>query len=38
MAEEFINLRKSNPVVLAAGVIWARIVYMQLTDLTMKPK
>ena len=28
MAEEFIHLRKSKPVVLAAGVIWALIAYV----------
>ncbi|VAW73006.1 Na+/H+ antiporter NhaD type, partial [hydrothermal vent metagenome] len=27
MAEEFIHLRKSKPVVLAAGIIWALIAY-----------
>jgi len=28
MAEEFIHLRKSKPVVLAAGIIWAMIAYV----------
>ncbi|VAW60513.1 Na+/H+ antiporter NhaD type, partial [hydrothermal vent metagenome] len=28
MAEEFIHLRKSKPVVLAAGIIWALIAYV----------
>jgi len=28
MAEEFIHLRKSKPVVLAAGIIWALIAYI----------
>ena len=31
MAEEFIHLRKSKPVVLAAGVIWALIGYVYTT-------
>ena len=31
MAEEFIHLRKSKPVVLAAGVIWALIAYVYAT-------
>ncbi len=31
MAEEFIHLRKSKPVVLAAGVIWALIGYVYAT-------
>ncbi|VAW65229.1 Na+/H+ antiporter NhaD type [hydrothermal vent metagenome] len=32
MAEEFIHLRKSKPVVLAAGVIWALIAYVYATN------
>jgi len=28
MAEEFVHLRKSKPVILAAGVIWAMIAYV----------
>jgi len=32
MAEEFIHLRKSKPVVLAAGVIWALIAYIYATQ------
>jgi len=28
MAEEFTHLRKSKPVILATGVIWAMIVYV----------
>lgn len=28
MAEEFVHLRKSKPVILAAGIIWALIAYM----------
>ena len=31
MAEEFIHLRKSKPVVLAAGIIWALIGYVYAT-------
>ena len=31
MAEEFIHLRKSKPVVLAAGLIWALIAYVYAT-------
>jgi len=31
MAEEFIHLRKSKPVVLAAGIIWALIAYIYAT-------
>lgn len=31
MAEEFIHLRKSKPVVLAAGIIWALIAYVYAT-------
>jgi len=32
MAEEFIHLRKSKPVVLAAGIIWALIAYVYATE------
>ncbi|MDH5649863.1 MAG: sodium:proton antiporter, partial [Gammaproteobacteria bacterium] len=28
MAEEFTHLRKSKPVILAAGIIWAMIAYI----------
>jgi len=31
IAEEFIYLRKSKPVVLAAGIIWALIAYVYTT-------
>lgn len=32
MAEEFLNLRKSKPVILAAGIIWAIIAYVYATN------
>jgi hypothetical protein len=28
MTEEFTHLRKSKPVILAAGIIWAHVAYM----------
>jgi len=28
MTEEFTHLRKSKPVILAAGIIWAQVAYM----------
>ena len=32
MAEEFLHLRKSKPVILAAGIIWAMIAYVYATN------
>ena len=37
MAEEFIHLRKSKPVVISAAIIWAIIAFILLeTNLTQK--
>jgi len=32
MAEEFTHMRKSKPVILAAGIIWAQIAYLAATN------
>ncbi|MFA5719233.1 MAG: sodium:proton antiporter, partial [Desulfobulbaceae bacterium] len=32
MAEEFTHLRKSKPVLLAAGIIWGMIAYMYVSN------
>ena len=37
IVEEFTHLRKSKPVILAAGIIWASVSYTHLTLPTTSP-
>ena len=36
MAEEFTHLRKSKPVVLAAGLIWGIVAFARIVDVNLK--